>query len=188
MKSLIQKIKALAHHRGASYWLFVLSFSEAIFFPIPPDVLLIPLSILNRSKALRFAFIATLSSVIGGVIGFFIGRYSIDLVEQLFIFLGVDFDFSSAKLLFEKYGVLTILIASLTPIPYKVFTIAAGLFSFSLPLFIVASIIGRGARFYSEVILVIIYQGSQRTRMLKYINWFYIAILLIILPIYWLLR
>jgi membrane protein YqaA with SNARE-associated domain len=187
MKALIQKVKSLAHHQRASYWLFALSFSEAIFFPVPPDVLLVPLSMLNRSKALRFAFIATVSSVLGGIIGFFIGWYSIHLVEQLLFFFSVDFDFNSAKSLFEKYGVLTILIASLTPIPYKVFTIAAGLFSFSLPLFIVAALIGRGLRFYSEVIFIIVCQESQRADIAKYANWLAIPLLFLVLAVYWVL-
>jgi len=181
MKNLVERIKILAQKPAANYWLATLSFSEAVFFPIPPDVLLIPLVVLNKSKAYTLAFITTLFSILGGVAGYFIGKYAIHIVNLVTGYYDILINFSDVEIMFSEYGIWVIFIASFSPIPYKVFTIAAGFFSFSLPVFILASIIGRGARFYSEVTLILLFQSLPSEKIFKWINWFSLIVIIVVL-------
>ena len=126
-----------------------MSFAESVFFPIPVDVMLAPMSLARPDRAWYYAMLATIFSVLGGIVGYYLGYALYDSVVQPMIELvGYQHKLSTAKIWFEEYGILVIFVASFTPIPYKVFTITAGVMGmFFLP-FVIVSIIGRGLRFF----------------------------------------
>ncbi|MEO9364976.1 MULTISPECIES: YqaA family protein [Candidatus Nitrosocaldus] len=137
--------------------LFILAFLESSVFPVPPDVLLIALALANPALALYYATIATIGSVLGGVAGYYIGlKGGRRVAKRIFSERMIE----RADNYFKEYGVWAVLIAAFSPIPYKVFTIASGIFRLSLKGFIIASIIGRGARFYAEGLLIMLW-GEQ---------------------------
>ncbi|HFC54103.1 MAG TPA: DedA family protein [Gammaproteobacteria bacterium] len=137
-----------ARHRRAPWFLGGLSFAESSFFPIPPDVMLAPMAMARPEQALRYALLTTLASVAGGVLGYLIGMLFLDLIAPLLHEHGYWEKFELAQAWFDRYGFWAILIAGFSPIPYKVFTIAAGAMAMPFLPFVVASFIGRGARFF----------------------------------------
>ncbi|MDP3937867.1 MAG: YqaA family protein [Deltaproteobacteria bacterium] len=142
-----------AAHRHARWALFGLAFTESSFFPVPPDVLLIAMALARPARARFFAAITTLGSVTGGIAGYAIG-YTLwaALRDWVFMHMGsLGFtlhNFDNVQTLYQNNAFLAIFTAGFTPIPYKVFTIAAGVFEVALPVFILASVLGRGARFF----------------------------------------
>ena len=146
--NIYDNILALSRKKSSQYALIILSFSESIFFPIPPDSMLIPMSLANQKKAFYYAFLTTISSVIGGIVGYFLGFFAIDVIEPVLVSRGYIDDFIRAKEWFITWGFLSVLIAGFSPVPYKIFTISAGSLGMFLPGFILASFIGRGARFF----------------------------------------
>lgn len=135
--------------------LFFISFIESSVFLIPPDVLMVPMAIAEPKKWFRFAFITTAASVLGGVAGYFIGYWLWETVGKAVIaFYGLSDVMNVVQTKYEANAFAAIFTAALTPIPYKVFTISAGLFHISLPTLIFASIIGRGLRFFTVAWLV----------------------------------
>lgn len=133
---------------NAPRYLAMLSFAESSFFPIPPDVMLAPMSLANPYKAMRFAAITTVASVLGGVFGYLIGLYLFEWVSPWLQTSRYMPAFQTAFAWFEQYGFWAVLVAGFSPIPYKVFTIAAGVLSMTFLPFVLASLIGRGARFF----------------------------------------
>ncbi|MGD2056753.1 MAG: YqaA family protein, partial [Gammaproteobacteria bacterium] len=146
--SLYERTLALARHPYAVRYLAVLSFSESSFFPVPPDVMLAPMSMARPERAMSYAAITTLASVVGGVFGYLIGHFAFDLVEPWVHAAGYWEKYLQVRGWFDVWGFWAILIAGFSPIPYKVFTIAAGTLSMNLPLFIAGSALGRGGRFF----------------------------------------
>ena len=147
--SLYERAMRWARHRHAPWYLGGMSFAESSFFPIPPDVMLAPMCLAQPQKAWRFATITTLTSVLGGIMGYFIGAYGFTLIEPWL--QGQDrywAAYQQAIDFFNQWGVLAVFIAGFSPIPYKVFTIAAGVLSMALLPFTLASLVGRGARFF----------------------------------------
>lgn len=134
--------------------LAAVSFAEASFFPIPPDVMLIPMVLARPEKAWRTAFICSLASVVGGFLGYAIGFYVQPLGHFLLGLFGHPEGLAEFRCFFAKYGAAVILIKGLTPIPYKLVTIAAGMAQFSLLLFFVCSAVTRTARFFAVAALV----------------------------------
>ena len=144
-------VLGFAHHKHSTAALATLSFAESSFFPIPPDVLLMPLCLGNRRKAFWFATVCTIASVLGGIAGYAIGWGLWHLLANFFFTYVPGFtpqQFQRVGGLYEQYNFWVVFIAAFTPIPYKVITIAAGVFSISLPMFIIASVIGRALRFF----------------------------------------
>ena len=138
----------------AIYALAIGSFSESIIFPIPVDVLLMPMSLLNPSMAIWFAVVSMVASVLGGIAGYWIGlRFGRPILHKFVSPSKAD----DAERLFNKYGAWAVVVAAITPIPYKVFTISAGVLNLELKKFVLASVIGRGFRFLSIGILLYIY-------------------------------
>jgi len=138
----------LAGHRRANWALAAVSFIESSVFPIPPDVMLIPMVLAQRHKAMLIAGICTVASVLGGLLGYAIGLYLFDAIGQPILdFYGYGEKFGSFQERYIEWGVWIVLIAGLTPFPYKVITIASGVAGLSLPVFLVASIVARGLRF-----------------------------------------
>ncbi len=144
-------VLGFAHSAHSTTALFLLSFAESSFFPIPPDVLLMPLCLGNRRKAWGFATICTIGSIIGGVAGYFIGYALWEGLSGFFYQYIPGFTqarFNQVGELYKSYDFWIVFIAAFTPIPYKVITIAAGVFQISMPMFLIASAIGRGLRFF----------------------------------------
>lgn len=139
-----------AERPGGSWALFWLAFVESSFFPIPPDVLLLALATGKPKHSWRFAAICTIGSVLGGIAGWGIGKFAWGMMEKYFIpHVFSQEKFAEIGQLFVDTSFWTITTAALTPIPYKVFTIAAGVFEASLLVLIIASILGRGLRFFT---------------------------------------
>lgn len=139
---------ALASGRFAVPALAGVSFAESSFFPLPPDILLIPMVLAERAKAWWYAFVATVSSVIGGLAGYAIGVFFFTAVaEPLLEFYGYGEQFAEFQTWFSDKGAWIVLFAGITPFPYKVITIASGTVGLSLPVFLIASIVARGLRF-----------------------------------------
>jgi membrane protein YqaA with SNARE-associated domain len=138
-----------AAHEKAPHALFWVSFAESSFFPIPPDVMLIPMVLARRARAWLYAGIATAGSVLGGIGGYAIGAFLIDTVGRWVIAVyGLGPQFEAYRAAYAEWGLWIILIKGLTPIPYKLVTIASGAFAFNIWVFIAASIVTRAGRFY----------------------------------------
>lgn len=137
-----------SRHRRAPWFLAGLSFTESSFFPIPPDVMLAPMSLAAPQRAWWFAFITTLASVLGGLFGYAIGYFAFDLIEPWLSQSRYWPAYEQAVAWFEKWGFWAIFVAGFSPIPYKVFTIAGGVAGMAVLPFTLASVVGRGARFF----------------------------------------
>ena len=151
--TLYKKCLDLAAHKSSKYYLALVSFIESSFFPIPPDVMVIPMVISKKTDFIKIFLIATIFSVLGGILGYFIGAFFFDIGMQIMSFYGYEDKMTNVKnnLLNSEgfYAWLGILfIAGFTPLPYKVFTIASGLISFNILIFIFISLISRGLRFF----------------------------------------
>lgn len=149
LRSLYDRVLALSAHRRAPAWLAVVSFAESSFFPIPPDAMLIPMCLARPDRAWRYAAICTVASVLGGVLGYAIGFWLFDaLAEPVLRAYGHADALTRFQGWYDRWGALVILIKGLTPIPYKIVTIASGAARFDFSTFLVASIVTRGARFF----------------------------------------
>lgn len=150
--------------------LFLLAFAESSFFPIPPDVLLIALSLSIPKKAFKYAAICTLGSVLGGVFGYFLGWQFWELAKGI-LFQYIDpAGFEIVRNYFIKYEAWAVSIAGFTPIPYKVFTISAGFLRADFMVFFIASVLSRGARFFLVSLMIFHYGPSIRAFIDKYFN------------------
>ena len=160
-QNLYDKVLVWSRHRHAERYLGALSFAESSFFPIPPDVMLAPMVLAQRQRAWWLAALTTLTSVIGGVAGYLIGRFLFDQIGQPVVELyHAQEKFEHVKALFLEYGIWIVFIAGFTPIPYKLFTITSGVMSMALLPFVLASAIGRGARFF--LVAGLLYFGGER--------------------------
>ncbi len=149
MRRMKEWVEGYADSPHAQWILFVIAFTESSFFPIPPDVLLIAMAVTIPTKAFRYALICSVGSVLGGVFGYFIGWAFFETIGQPILqFYGAMGHYETVRVLYNEHAFWAILSAAVTPIPYKVFTIAAGTFEVSLTTLIAASIIGRSARFF----------------------------------------
>jgi len=146
--TLYATVMRWAAHRHAQWYLAGLSFAESSFFPIPPDVMLAPMALAETKKAWYYAALTTFFSVLGGVAGYFIGHFAFEFIEPWMQSAGYSDYYRLAVSWFDRWGVWVIFIAGISPIPYKVFTIAAGVVSMALLPFVLASLIGRGMRFF----------------------------------------
>ncbi len=151
---LYKKVLGWARHKHAVRYLSALSFAESSFFPIPPDVMLAPMALGTPKKAYWYALLTTLFSVLGGILGYFIGVFSFDVIAPWVQQLGYWDKYLLAREWFDKWGFWAIFVAGFSPIPYKVFTIAAGTLSMAIAPFVLASFIGRGARFFLVAMLM----------------------------------
>ena len=150
-----------SRHRHAERYLGLLSFAESSFFPIPVDVMLAPMCLADRARAWRYATIATLLSVIGGVAGYLIGLGAFELIEPWLAESAYWDAYQTSRRWFDEYGVWVI---------FKVFTIAAGVAALSLPAFFVASLIGRGARFFLVSGLVVLGGDKLEATLRRYVE------------------
>jgi membrane protein YqaA with SNARE-associated domain len=137
-----------ARHPHAPWYLGGLSFAESSFFPVPPDVMLAPMSLASPRRAWRFAALTTATSVLGGMLGYLIGMFAFDLIEPWLVASHYHQKYLLATEWFDRWGFWAILLAGFSPIPYKIFTITAGVVGMVFVPFVLASAIGRGARFF----------------------------------------
>jgi membrane protein YqaA with SNARE-associated domain len=158
------RVMMLAASPYATWWLALIAFAEASFFPIPPDALLIPMALARPRAAWRFAAVCTIGSVVGGALGYLIGYAVFDqLARPILQLYGYGDAYAAFQAKFQEYGVWIILIKGLTPIPYKIVTIAAGAAKFSFGTFMAASLVTRGGRFFIVATLLHFYGDSVRT-------------------------
>lgn len=172
-----------ARHRHAPWYLAALAFAESSFFPVPPDVMLAPMSLAHPARAWRFAALATLASTVGGLFGYLIGYLAFDLVHPLILEWGYGPAFDRARAWFAEWGFWAIFLAGFSPIPYKVFTITAGVISMALLPFAIASAVGRGARFF--LVAGVIAWGGKRmeARLREYVDrvgWLLVILVVVI--------
>jgi membrane protein YqaA with SNARE-associated domain len=154
LRRLYDSVLRLAASPRAPAALFVVSFLESSFFPVPPDAMLAPMVLTRPEKAWRYALICTVASVLGGMLGYAIGFYLDGFATWLLALIGHAEGPAVFQAWFEKWGLWVILIKGLTPIPYKLVTIASGLAHFSFLTFVIASIVTRGARFFMVAYVV----------------------------------
>ena len=171
MQKMLDRLWEVAGKKGAERVLMAVSFAEAIFFPIPPDLLLLPMGLANREKVFRLAWICLLFSLAGGVIGYGIGYYFMETLGFPIIrFYGLMDTYAQIQQWYGTYSAWAVSIAGLTPIPYKLCTLTAGAFKVNWPVFIVASAISRGIRFFAIAALIYFYGESARTFLEKRFN------------------
>ncbi len=159
-RGLYDRVLAASRHRHARRYLFALSLTEATVFPVPPDVMLAPMVLADRQSAWRLAFLTTVASVLGGLIGYLIGLLAIEAVMPLIERAGYIDAYDAAVGAFERFGVWFVILAGFSPIPFKVITIAAGALGMPVLGFLLGAIIGRGSRFY--LVAGVIYAGGER--------------------------
>ncbi len=164
LQRLYQRVLKLAEGPRAPVWLAVIAFAESSFFPIPPDVLLIPMALARPDRAWRLATVCTVASVIGGAFGYLIGYALFDVIAvPLLHAYHYEAAFERFRQTYAEWGLWVILIKGLTPIPFKIVTIASGAARFNFPLFIAASIVTRGARFFLVATLLHYFGEPVRT-------------------------
>ena len=163
LRDFYHRTLALAASPRASWWLAGVAFAEASFFPIPPDVLLIPMALARPERAWRFALVCTIASVCGGALGYFIGYAVFDvLARPVLEFYGYGAKFAAFQAMYADWGLWVILIKGMTPIPYKIVTIASGAASFNFWVFMMASAATRGARFF--IVATLLHFWGERVK------------------------
>jgi membrane protein YqaA with SNARE-associated domain len=181
--SLYQRALKWAAHRHAPVYLCGLSFAESSFFPVPPDVMLAPMALANRERAFKFAFLTTVFSVLGGMLGYVIGFFAIEAIEPFLMDWGYQNAYETASTWFKQWGIWVVFLAGFTPIPFKIFTISAGAAGMMILPFLLASFIGRGARFF--LVAGVIYVGGAKMeqtlrKYIEYLGWGVIVLLVIL--------
>lgn len=181
--ALLHWVEAWAHHPYGSWALFGISFAESSFFPIPPDVLLIPLCLGDPSRALWFATICSVGSVLGGIAGYAIGYYGgRPLVHRLF----PDAKVRAVERYYDRYNAWATGIAGLTPLPYKIFTISGGACAINFKVFVLASVVSRSLRFFAVAGLIYFFGEPIQAFIDKYLDILSIAFVVLLLGGFWL--
>ncbi|MCP4271896.1 MAG: DedA family protein [Gammaproteobacteria bacterium] len=185
---IYDKVLIWSRHRLATRYLIIMSCSESIFFPIPVDVMLAPMTLARPDKAWFYATITSIASVIGGLIGYYLGYFAFDsLVEPLIAAAGYKERYLMAVEWFKEYGFWVVFIAGFSPIPYKVFTLSAGALHMAVMPFLLASAVGRSARFF--LVCSLIYWGGkpmeEKLRAhIDLLGWIVVALIIILYFIY----
>lgn len=183
VKKLYDWVLSWSESKWGAVALFVLAFAESSFFPIPPDVLLIALCIGAVAKSFRFALICLVGSVLGALVGYSIGHFAwispdgeyTALAEWCYAHLFSMEKFNEVKALYDKWNFWIVFTAGFTPLPYKLFTITGGLFNINLVMFVIASIVSRGLRFFLVAGLIWKFGPTIKSFIEKYFNWLAIA-------------
>ncbi len=186
-KKLYHWTLALAESPRATFALGAVSFAESSFFPIPPDVILVPMALAKPQRALFYALVCTLTSVAGGIVGYGIGWLLWDTLGQWLINLyGYGARIEVVKAAYDQWGWLFILVKGLTPIPYKLVTIVSGLLEYNFPLFVLLSLITRGARFFLIAGLLNKFGEPIRDLLDRYFGVFLMIIAVFVVGGFWL--
>lgn len=183
LHDMLDWVEGWAHHPQAEWALFAISFAESSFFPIPPDVLLIALCLGDPSRAMFFATICAVGSVLGGILGYGIGLYGgRPVVQRLF----PEQKIQAVERLYDRYNAWATGIAGLTPLPYKIFTIAGGAFAVSFKVFVLASVLSRSLRFFAVAGLIYFYGEPIKAFIDQHLGWLTIAFVVFLAGGYWL--
>jgi len=185
---LYDRVLGWSAHPKAKWYLGGLSFAESSFFPIPPDVMLVPMTLAKPKLWWRLALLTTLLSVIGGLLGYLIGWLAIDWIEPHIRKWGYGESFDIAQNWFAVWGFAAVLIAGFSPIPYKVFTIAAGALSMNPLLFVLASFFGRGGRFFLVAGLIGLAGPKLEPVLRRYVEWLGWLTVVALIVIIWLVK
>ncbi len=183
-----ERVLKLASHRHAPMYLAGVSFTESVILPIPPDLLLIPMALAKKSKAWHYALLTTVASVLGGVVGYLIGMFLYDAVGRALVeFYGLEAYFDSLADWYDVYGIWVVLVSGFLPIPYKVFTIASGVFAMAIVPFLVGSVIGRATRFFAVSAICFLFGDVVYGMMKKYSGPVVsiLTVLLVVAFVYW---
>lgn len=181
LRALKDWVEGLAAKPFAPWALFAVAFAESSFFPIPPDVLLIAMAVVLPNRSFRYALICSIGSVLGGMFGYLVGLEFYDLLGKPIIhFYGVEHQYREVQGLYEKNAFLSIAIAGFTPIPYKVFTIAAGAFQIPFLTLVSASLLSRSLRFFLVAALFYWFGASVKSLIDKYFEWISIAFVVLL--------
>ena len=188
-ESIYNRVMKFSRRREAPWYLSLLSFVESFILPFPPpDVMLAPMALANPSRAMRYATLTLFFSVLGGLVGYLIGAYLFDVVEPYITAWGYQERFEKVTMWFEHWGFWAVLVAGFSPVPYKIFTISAGVLSLALLPFVLASIIGRGARFFLLAWCLATYGPTiepKLVRYIEYIGWAVVGLLSVAIAIYY---
>jgi len=187
-QALYDRVLRWSVHRHARRYLAGLSFAEATFFPVPPDVMLAPMVLARRDRAWSLALLTTLASVGGGLAGYLIGWLGLELVWPLIERLGQVEAYRAAVAAFERWGIWFVIVVGFTPIPFKLITIAAGALLMPLPGFVVGSLVGRGARFF--LVAGLVWLGGERMaerlrERIDAIGWAVVAVVAAVALVWW---
>ena len=182
VRQIYDSIIGLSANKNALAWLFAISFIESSFFPIPPDIMLIPMILATPNKAWKIAGICTLASVLGGYFGYMIGVYFFQLIaEPLLNFYGYLDKFDQFKNLYHEYGAWIVFGAGITPFPYKIITIASGTVHLNLAVFTIASVLARGLRFFLIAWLLKAYGVAMKNFIEKNLGWLSVLFLALLI-------
>lgn len=184
---LYDRVMRWSAHPHAEWYLGGLSFAESSFFPVPPDVMLAPMSLARPARAWRYALLTTLTSVLGGLLGYTIGYFAVELAEGLLRDAGYWEGYLQVREWFDAWGFWAVFLAGFSPVPYKLFTISAGALAMNLPLFALASFIGRGGRFF--LVAGLIRAGGERMerglrRHIDLLGWLVVVLVLAALVVW----
>lgn len=168
---LYEKMLVWAGHRHARYYLAGVSFSESSFFPLPPDIMLLTMGLAKPKRAWHYALITLLFSVLGGCFGYLIGMFFMEILHPYILASPYALGYEHVRSWFEQWGVSIVLLAGFTPIPYKLFTISAGTMHMAFIPFVLASIVGRGARFFLVSALVVTFESRVEKYVRRWIDW-----------------
>ncbi len=185
---LMDKVLEWSKHPKAPWFLGCLSFAESSFFPIPPDVMLAPMVLAKPESAWRLAGITTIASVFGGMAGFAIGVFALDMIEPYLQQWGYWETYEHARAWFVEWGFWAVFVAGFSPIPYKIFTIAAGAMSMLFVPFLIASAVGRGARFFLVAGLIAWGGPKFEAKLRQYVDVIGWSVVALIAVAYFLLR
>jgi membrane protein YqaA with SNARE-associated domain len=185
---VFDKVMVWSRHRHAQYYLSGLSFAEACVLPFPPpDVMLAPMSLANPRRAWWFAGLTTVTSALGGLLGYLIGVFFFELVSPLLHSYGYWDKYLQAVSKFNEWGAWAVFLAGFSPIPYKVFTISAGALQMNVIPFVIASLFGRGARFFLVAGLMVWGGEKMETHLRRYVDiigWFVVVLVIVLYFIY----
>lgn len=176
-----------ARHRHAPRYLALLSASESVIFPVPPDVMLAPMALARPQSWWKLALLCTVASVLGGLLGYALGHFALEAIWPWVLKMGWGDTFNRVQDLFDRYGFWIVFVAAFTPIPYKVFTIASGATGIAFIPFVLGSFIGRGIRFF--LVAGLIAWGGERLerglrRYIEILGW--AVAILVLLAVAWL--
>lgn len=187
-ETIYQAVMRFSRRRDAPVYLSLLSFLESFILPFPPpDVMLAPMSLAQPSRAIYFASLTLFFSVLGGLVGYLIGAFLFDFAEPYIIDWGYQVRFEKVMLWFDEWGFWAVLVAGFSPVPYKIFTIAAGVLNLALLPFVLASIIGRGARFFLLAWCLAKFGPAiepKLVRYIEYLGWAVVGALVLAIAIY----
>jgi membrane protein YqaA with SNARE-associated domain len=175
-------IDQLAASPHPGWWLFLLAFAESSFFPVPPDIMLVTLGVATPERAIWYGFVCSAASVLGGGLGYAIGLYGgRPLLYRVF----KEHKIHAVERLYDSYNAWATGIAGLTPIPYKVFTIAGGAFKINFKIFVLASLVSRSLRFMTEGVLLYFFGQAIRDFLFSYFNWLSIVFVVLLVGGFW---